>query len=358
MAVSDLSTVGPAKSGATAVHYHLERDFLTLHEDRPGAAWTQVIRRCWPGWRAWFDARGGSSESDAAGSRAMRRYMPELEAMLDTLSARLPDDPHFRNFLRFWCPPLYLVSCSQAASVDDEGPYLIRNYDLDPKLNDAILLRSAWRGKVVLGMVEGLIGLSDGINENGLAVSLSFGGRVQSGRGFGIPLIIRYLLEVCADTKDALEALRLVPSHMSYNVTMTDRSGAALTAFVAPDRPLMVSKHPWATNHQIGVEWPGHGRMSATSERFDILAGHFSGGNPPARALGKQFRTAPFFAKNYRAGYGTVFTTLYRPRSGTATIGWKTGDQHQAQLDRADNRTIRVTYTNKGSVAHMKGPIP
>ncbi len=335
------------------VPYRLEREFQTMFEDRPGAAWSRVVDSCWPGWRAWFEARGGGSVRRDQSQSAVRRYMPELAPMLDTLAESLPNDPLFRRFLLFWCPPMYLVSCSQAASVDDDGPYLIRNYDLDPALNDAILLRSAWRGKSVLGMVEGLVGISDGINENGLAVSLSFGGRVQGGRGFGIPLIIRYLLEICTDTQDALEALRHVPSHMSYNVTITDKYGKAVTAYVAPDRPVVVSENPFATNHQIGVEWAQHGRMSATTERFEILAQHFSTVKPSAQQLSQQFRAPPFFTKNYRSGYGTVFTTLYRPRACTAAISWETGDQYEVQMDQAENRKISVTYSDLGSVANI-----
>jgi predicted choloylglycine hydrolase len=47
----------------------------------------------------------------------------------------------------------------------------------------------------VIAMGDGLWGVLDGINEDGLAVSLTFGGRRVLGDGFGIPLIMRYVME-------------------------------------------------------------------------------------------------------------------------------------------------------------------
>ena len=46
-------------------------------------------------------------------------------------------------------------------------------------------------------MSDCLWGLLDGVNDAGLAVSLTFGGRRVLGDGFGIPIVIRYLLETC-----------------------------------------------------------------------------------------------------------------------------------------------------------------
>ena len=75
--------------------------------------------------------------------------MPEIEGMIDALVEASPNDPLIAEFLGFWCPPRYLVSCSQAVSEDADGPFLIRNYDLDPAMSEATLLHSAWRGQRV-----------------------------------------------------------------------------------------------------------------------------------------------------------------------------------------------------------------
>jgi hypothetical protein len=50
-------------------------------------------------------------------------------------------------------------------------------------------------------------------------------GRLAVGEGFGIPLVIRYVLEVCGTVEEAVGVLCRVPVHMSYNITALDRSG-------------------------------------------------------------------------------------------------------------------------------------
>ncbi|WP_299668458.1 C45 family peptidase [uncultured Ruegeria sp.] len=330
--------------------YALRRRFCTLKENRSGEAWSNLLHAHWPGWRDWYLARGATTAaSESESTRALRRYMPEMIGLIDRLSNNLPDDPVLREFLTFWCPPRYLVSCTQAVSSDHLGPFLMRNYDLDPELNEMTLLRSNWRGKTVMGMVEGLSGLSDGMNEDGLAVSLSFGGRIVSGRGFGIPLLIRYVLETCIDVQDAVEALRTIPCHMSYNVTLTDRHGAHATVFLSPDRPAMVRPTPWATNHQLGVEWPRHGRMSATLERAQCLTRLYSDGNPHENALRTVFLNPPFYSANFRVGYGTVFTALYRPSSRSVQLVWKDGQSHRWQMNKFETTSIEIEYTDAGS---------
>jgi predicted choloylglycine hydrolase len=80
--------------------------------------------------------------------------------------------------LALWNPPPFLTGCSQAAVLDG-GPALIRNYDWDHRLFDGVVAKTAYTGRRVLGMVDCLWGLLDGVNDAGLAISLTFGGRPQ-----------------------------------------------------------------------------------------------------------------------------------------------------------------------------------
>jgi predicted choloylglycine hydrolase len=67
--------------------------------------------------------------------------------------------------LALWNPPPFLTGCSQAAVVDG-GPALIRNYDWDYRLFDGVAARTAYNGRRVLGMVDCLWGLLDGVNDS------------------------------------------------------------------------------------------------------------------------------------------------------------------------------------------------
>ena len=58
-----------------------------------------------------------------------------------------------------------------------EAPALVRNYDYSPDLCEWVVLSTAWTGLRVLGMSDCLWGLLDGMNDAGLAASLTFGGR-------------------------------------------------------------------------------------------------------------------------------------------------------------------------------------
>lgn len=321
----------------------MEMTFRSLMEEAPGKAWKQVFETGWPGWRAWLRARqAADAPSLAASEQALRRHMPEMVPVWESLVERAGADEEAARFLTFWSPPRYLGQCAQAVSGGD-APVLVRNYDLDPRLNEATILKSRWSGRGVIGMVEGIAGLADGINEDGLAVSLAYGGRRVVGEGFGVPLVIRYLLETCGDVTEAEAALRRLPHHMSYNLTLLDRSGTHRTAMIAPDRQIILSDARFATNHQTGIEDERHaafcntlGRAkhledigTATLDRADLIA---------------EFQRAPLFNTQFEAGFGTVYTAAYSPRDGSASLIWP--GQEDWRLDFADFReeTRRVVY--------------
>lgn len=169
--------------------------------------------------------------------------MPELVPTWEQLAAMIPGDPDAAAALTLWNPPPFLTGCSQAAVLQG-GPALIRNYDWDYRIFDGVVARTTYTGHRVLGMLDCLWGLLDGVNDAGLAVSLTFGGRPEVGEGFGIPLVIRYVLEVCGTVDEAVRVLRRVPVHMSYNVTVLDRGSRWATVYVAPDRPARSPARP------------------------------------------------------------------------------------------------------------------
>ena len=198
---------------------------LTLRafeEDEPGEEIGAHLAATWPAFRRWWlDGANTRPTAEQAGAR-LGEHMPELVPTWQRLTALLGDDPEAAAALTLWNPPPFLTGCSQAAVLPG-GPALVRNYDWDFRLFDAVVARTAYAGRRVLGMLDCLWGLLDGVNDAGLAVSLTFGGRPQVGEGFGIPLVIRYVLQTCRTTEEAMRILRRIPVHMSYNVTTLDR---------------------------------------------------------------------------------------------------------------------------------------
>lgn len=298
--------------------------FDAISEATPGPKWQRMFAQSWPGWREWQQRQTtGEEPSLTECERALGRYMPELLPVWKRMIELTGENEAAARFLSFWCPPPYLVSCSQAVLIDRQGPLLIRNYDLEPTLSEATVLHSAWTGCLVMAAVEGIAGAADGINESGLAASLTFGGRINVGRGFGIPLIVRYLLEVCSDTQEAIEALRSVPCHMSYNVTVVDSRGKFATVYLSPDRPPVVTMDAATTNHQLCIEWPAHARRSRSIERKNFLTNFLAKRRPSGDQLLAAFLAPPLFSTNYAEGFGTVYTTLYRPSEHSMALHWR-----------------------------------
>ena len=132
-------------------------------------------------------------------------------------------------------------------------------------------------------MSDCLWGLLDGMNDRGLAVSLTFGGRPDVGDGFAVPLVVRYLLETCDDVEQARAALARIPVHAPQNLTLIDRTGAYITAYVGPGREPRFVDTPATTNHQGEVEWPEYAEAIRSEERERCVLELLRGGPRPLR---------------------------------------------------------------------------
>jgi predicted choloylglycine hydrolase len=296
--------------------------FDAVAEPAVGPLWTARWDRSWPAYRTWFRARGGGTGPDrAAGEAALAHHMPELVPVYRKLAAAAGNDDEAARFLLTWCPPAYLGGCSVAALATGGEVRLVRNYDLSPDLNEGLLLRSEWTGRPVMGMVEFLWGVSDGLNGAGLAVALAFGGRQDVAPGFGVTTILRYVLETCESTPDVLAVLRRVPSHMAYNVPVADRHGATATVELRPGGGARLVTPSVATNHQHGGEPADRPGFTRTVERRDRLRQLLDSGIS-LDALAGAFLHEPLFQRNYDAGFGTLFTAVYDPVARGLTLRW------------------------------------
>lgn len=322
----------------------LQLQFDAVSEDQPGPRWQSRWQRSWPAYRHWFIARGGErGPSRAASEQALQDHMSELLPVWRRLVRLTGDDDLAARFLSTWCPPAYLGGCSLAALSRNGHTRLVRNYDLSPELNEGLLLRTAWTGTPVMGMVEFLWGLSDGINAHGLSVALAYGGHSETARGFGVTTIVRYLLETCRTVADALAVLQRVPSHMAYNLSLADRSGMTLSVELLPGGGLRVMPDAIATNHQHGGTPPTRPAFTRTIERRDHLATLL--GTPiEADHLAAEFLRTPLFQENYTGGLGTLFTAEYDPQRGSLVLWWPDGQWRQ-QLDAFAEGTRLVRYS-------------
>jgi predicted choloylglycine hydrolase len=203
------------------------------------------------------------------------------------------------------------------------SPLLVRNYDYAPSRFEGVVW-STNLCKRVIGMSDCLWGLLDGMNDDGLCVSLTFGGRRVLGDGFGIPIVMRYLLETCSTVEDTRAALVRLPNSLSHNLTVVDTSGEVMTAYLSPDREPIFRPFPVATNHQGIVEWPEQAKATRTIEREQTVIGLLDDPAVDADAFTESFLRAPLFSTSYANGFGTLYTAAYRPVEGLMRLIWPT----------------------------------
>ncbi len=343
----------------------LEFDAVDLVEDR--AALRSIFTAGWPAWRRWWLRAGDRSRPTLARCREeMARHLPELEPVWERLVSELaPSDPVAARFLSQFDPPAFISACSHivvgAGGVEGGprgagNPGLIRNYDFDPTLFDGLVTRTHFLRRVV-GTSDQVWGLLDGVNDAGLAASFTFGGRAVTGPGFGIPLVIRYLLETCETVAEAVVVLRRVPVHLPYNVTVLDAGGDRATVYVGPDRSASVTRSPVTTNHQETVDWPEHSTRFGSETRLATLTELVRRQADPDgvdRATAVQcMLTAPMRAESYDEGFGTLYTAVLLPGAGTVEYHWP-GSVWALSLDdfRVGRHVVDVPERMSGSASH------
>ncbi|MGD9295164.1 MAG: C45 family autoproteolytic acyltransferase/hydrolase, partial [Roseobacter sp.] len=182
-----------------------------------------------------------------------------------------------------------------------------------------------------------------------LAVSLTFGGRQEVGTGFGVPLILRYVLQMCSNTTEASAVLRRVPCHMSYNVTLLDARRRFATAYLSPDREPVMTHAAVATNHQERVEWTSHARFTATVERERFLLQRLTLHPETQSKFIGAFLRPPLYSTAFSSGFGTLYTAAYRPKEGRLDIHWPDRAWTKSFKDFQED-SVRVVYPDFASL--------
>ncbi len=321
--------------------------FRALDQSRPSRALADRFACAWPAYRRWWLSEGIEARPTyLACRRAIHKHMPELLALYDELCELVGGGDLPSRFLSLYNPPPYYAGCSQAVWPGAE-PLLVRNYDYDPCACDGLLLYTDWLGQYrVLGMTDCVVGLLDGINDAGLAISLTFGGKRDVGAGFGVPIVLRYVLETCASAAAAAETLARIPCHMAYNVTVLDATGDYVTVMLGPGRKARVTRSPVATNHQESVSWGQHARATATVERERFLLDRMTLHPEPAEHFVAAFLRPPLYSMAFERGFGTLYTAEMWPATKRYILHWPSG-RWALSLDEFRAGRQAITYLSR-----------
>jgi predicted choloylglycine hydrolase len=326
-------------------------DFEAVDEPAPGDAWAARFHSMWPAYQSWYLQEGEAARPDLATCReALARHMPELVEMYDRLVELAGGGELAARLLSLYRPPGFIVGCSQGAWTRGDQPVLVRNYDYPASRLEGVIALTAWNGRRVLGMSDCLWGLLDGINDAGLAISLTFGGRRDVGDGFAIPLVVRYVLETCDTVEEARAAIARIPVHAAQNLTLLDRTGAYLTAYVGPGRPVEFPDVPATTNHQGTVDWPEYARAIRSEERERCVLALLADSDLDRERFIAAFLEPPLHSRQYAEGFGTLYTAAYHPTEGRAEYRWPdhAWEQSFARFE-TGSRTVRLPSAKASS---------
>lgn len=295
---------------------------ISVAEPQPGEKLRELFAGFWPHYERWFRRDGGGRRPSYARSmRALREFMPEIVPLYEQICELVDADDQIARFLSLYRPAPFMTGCSQAIW-KGQPLALIRNYDYAADFIDGVNLMSDWQGVRVIAMTDCFWGVVDGMNEHGLAAALSFGGRKVVGDGFAIPLILRYILETCRTTEQAVSVLNRVPSHMAYNISLLDSTGQHATVHVAPDRATHVTQALVCTNHQTRVEWPEHASLTATIERETYLNEAMAQPTESYASLVSRFLHPPLYRPSHLKHWRTLYTAAYLPHLYTCSYLW------------------------------------
>ena len=296
--------------------------FRALEELDVGRKWKALFEERWPEYKRWFLQEGEEARPSYATSvRMLKGHMPELIPVYERLVELAGGGDVAARMLAMYKPPPYLAACSQGVWTHGQ-PMLVRNYDYAPTRLEGVVFSSRLISQRVIGMSDCLWGLLDGMNESGLAVSLTFGGRRALGDGFGIPIVVRYLLETCETSAHAQETLSRLPFNLSHNLTIVDAHGDVVTAYLSPDREPLFRRFPAATNHQGIVEWPEQARATRTVEREEHILRLLDEPWMNPQEFADSFLRPPLYSDTHANGFGTLYTAAYRPAEGYVEYRW------------------------------------
>jgi len=296
--------------------------FRAFAEETPGPYWQQQFKSLWPAYKSWFLRFGEADRPTYHESvQALRRYMPEFEPIYEVMVDLAGGGDHAARFLAQYCPPPLFRGCSQAI-YDAEESVLVRSYDYSPYVFDGLLMRSRFGARQVIAMLDCMSGVLDGINDDGLAVSMSFGGREAFGRGFGVSILLRYLLEFAGDVGQACELLRRVPVQGAYNIMLLDREARYETVEIAAGSEPHFTGNRVATNHQAGSNWPLYEEKVFTHERFRHLHNIIARRAHTAWSFAREFLQFPLYHHRFARGFGTLYNAAFYPQRGACEYFW------------------------------------
>lgn len=250
------------------------------------------------------------------------QILEEIKGMADGLHVPWRD---IANFLF----PMYCFrfdnQCSCFAFSDAGKVLFARNSDFATKIER--LCDSAYykldHAYSFIGNTTAWTEMEDGVNEQGFAVGLTFIYPVKIEPGLNGGMLVRYLLEKCKTTQEAIAALEKLPIASPQTITLADNRGDIAVIEcncekVVVLRPRNTEKYVFTTNHfvsdQMQIYQNPQMDVCRSHERHQTLETALGGCQTFSLAFAKELLSGKLgFLCQYdrREGTDTVWSTIY-----------------------------------------------
>jgi len=151
---------------------------------------------------------------------------------------------------------------------------------------------------------------------------------------------LRYVLETCSTAREATQTLARLPSHMAYNVTVVDASGATATVSVSPHHAAVTNDVGYATNHQDA--FPGTIMPDSVLRQLAILD-ELEGRAASVDELMAAFLKPPLYSAAFSEGRGTLYTAAYHVDHRVLELVWPGRNWH-LPLNGFEHQRLEVGY--------------
>lgn len=169
----------------------------------------------------------------------LRKYYPEVVEEIEGFAKGINDKPEkigaFLLSLGVFDPT---GQCSVFAFLNENSVIVGRNYDMlfdFRKFTESSLIVPKDKFAYIC-QSDVFIGRSDGINEKGLSIAMSFVNGTEVQPGIGFHFIIRRVLENCSSTKEAIKTIQETHVSSANNFLIADKSGDIAVVESAPQK--------------------------------------------------------------------------------------------------------------------------
>ncbi|MED0937098.1 C45 family autoproteolytic acyltransferase/hydrolase [Bacillus mobilis] len=272
----------------------------------------------------------------------LNQYCPgineEIEGFCEVL--KIPS-----KHMMYYYQTLLKAGCSHCVvlpkKTDSKHTYVLRNYDLSPKIDDMRFCSTHVEGAYVhSGFSTQYFGRTEGVNEHGLAVTFSACGQpVGNIEGLRKPVlnglqcfaVIRVLLEKCKNVQEAKLLIDEMPIASNVNLIVADSLDAArieifdgyksITTIEEESHDFIVS-----TNHAISVpiQKLNNRRLEQSTNRYHILYDHLNRNEQVSmeslKGLVKKEYPNGLTVHNYEEWFGTLHSVLFDLHNRTMNI--------------------------------------